>query len=137
MRSLARQRGELSLKGVLIGSIVLSALAMAVLFSLRNERNLFAEGAAKAGKMAGDSPAGGMLDSAKAALKGEQGQMRKCVIDGKTVVSNAVCSDQNKTTKVIKIQDSRGFEAPKKRAEPAPELTSDKMTDKLIEKQLQ
>lgn len=135
--SLARQRGELSLKGVLIGSIVLAALVMAVLFSLRNERNLFAEGAATAGKMAGDSVAGGMLDSAKAAIKGDGGQMRKCVINGKTVVSNAVCSDQNKTTRVIKIQDSRGFEAPKKPAEAAPALTSDKMTDKMIEKQLQ
>lgn len=137
MISLANQRGELSLKGVFFGSVLLAALAMAVLFSLRTERNLFAEGAVKAGKMAGDSPAGGMLESAKTALKGDAGQMRKCVINGKTVVSNAVCSDHNKTTKVIKIQDSRGFEAPKKPPEPAPERGLDKMTEKMIEKQLQ
>jgi hypothetical protein len=132
--TLQRQRGAIRLRAVVLGSVLLAALAMALLFSLRTERNLFAEFAGKAGKMAADN---GVLNAAAGAIKGSEGQMRKCVIDGKTVVSNAVCSETNKTTRVIKIQDSRGFEAPKAPVQAAPEPTSDKMTDKMIEKQLQ
>jgi hypothetical protein len=126
---LYRQRGELNLLAVGIFSAILAAVAMAALFSMRSDRNLFAEGAAKLGKAAGES--------AKAVVTDSGGPMRKCVINGKTVVSNTECTDQNKTSKTIKIQDNRGFEAPKKPPEPAPEATSDKAIDKMIEKQLQ
>jgi hypothetical protein len=138
--SLNKQRGALNIYAVVIFSIIFAAAAMAALFSIRSERNLFAEGAAKVGKAANESSAGGMLDSAKTALaaaSASSGQMRKCMIDGHMVVSNVDCTDQNKTSKVIKIQDSRGFEPPKKPAKPAPEPTSEKMTDKMIEKQVQ
>jgi hypothetical protein len=85
---------------------------------------------AAAGKLAGDSAKAVVTDSAG-------GQMRKCKIDGKVVVSNTACADQNKTTKVIKILDSRGFEAPPKPAKPPAEPGPDKIRDKMIEKQRQ
>jgi hypothetical protein len=138
--SLNQQRGAFNLYAVVILSALLAAAAMAALFSMRSERNLFAEGAAKAGKMAADSSAGGAIEAARSALaaaSASSSQMRKCIIDGKMVVSNTDCTDQNKTTKVIKIQDSRGFEAPKKPVKPAAEPTAEKLRDQMIDKQTQ
>ena len=129
--TLQRQRGAFNLYAVALLSMLLAAAAMAALFSMRGERNLFAEGAAKAGKLV--SPA---ADAARAAVSGDSGQMRTCLVHGKKVISNTDCTDQNKTSKVIQIHDTRGFEAPKQPAEPVAEPTSDKMTDKIIEKQL-
>jgi hypothetical protein len=125
--SLNQQRGAFNLYAVVILSALLAAAAMAALFSMRSERNLFAEGAAKAGKMAADSSAGGAIEAARSALaaaSASSSQMRKCIIDGKT-------------TKVIKIQDSRGFEAPKKPVKPAAEPTAEKLRDQMIDKQTQ
>ena len=133
----ARQRGALNLYAVWIFSMVLAAAAITALYSMYKERNLFAEGAAKVGKMVAASPAGGALDAAKASLAGKDGQMRSCVIKGKKVISNTDCTEQNKTTKVMVIHDTRGFETPKAPPEPAAEATSNKMIDKIIEKQLQ
>ena len=131
---LARQRGAFSLKAVFLLSMALAALAMAALFSLRAERNLFAEGASKAGQAVAGSPAGGMIDSARAALKGREGQIHTCVMQGKTVISNTACTRQNKTSKVIAIHDSRGFDAPKKPAKPALAPTIEALREKMIEK---
>ncbi len=133
----AGERGALNLYAVGIFSVLLAAAAMALLFSMRSERNLFTEGAAKVGKLVTDSPAGGVIEAAKTSLKGTEGQMRTCVIHGKKVISNTDCTDQNKSTKVMVIHDTRGFEAPKKAPEPVNAPTSDKMIDKIIEKQLQ
>ncbi|MFL6659706.1 MAG: DUF4124 domain-containing protein [Massilia sp.] len=132
-----RQRGELKLVPVVIGAMVLAAVAMTALISIRSERNLFAEGAAKASKAVTDSPAGAIVDAAKSGTSSSAGPMRKCLIKGKMVVSNTDCTDENKTSKTIKIQDNRGFEAPKKPPAPPPEAGTDKMVDKMIEKQLQ
>ena len=127
---LQRQRG-FNLTAVALLSMLLAAAAMAALFSMRSERNLFAEGAAKAGKLV--SPA---ADAARAAVAGDSGQMRTCLVHGKKVISNTDCTDQNKTSKVIQIHDTRGFEAPRKSAAPVAEPRSDQMTDKIIENQL-
>ena len=137
MSSLARQRGALNLAAVGIGSVLLAVVAMAALFSMRSERNLFAEGAAKVTKMVADSPASGAVNAAKAGLTGKDGQMRTCVIKGEKVISNSDCTSDNKTSKVMVIHDTRGFEIPKKAPEHSAEPTSDKMIDKMIEKQTQ
>lgn len=128
-KMLHRQRGALNLYAVVAAAVLLAACAMAALFSMRTERNLFAEGAAMVGKAAGES--------VKAAATDSGGPMRKCVINGKTVVSNTDCTDQNKTSKTIQIRDSRGFEAPKLPPPPPAEPGSDKIMDKMMEKQLQ
>jgi hypothetical protein len=136
---LERQRGALNLIWVAIFSGLLAAAAMAALWSMKNERNLFAEGVSA---LTGSAPARQAIDAARgaaAAVDGGQsgnGALRKCVIDGKTVVSNTECLDSNKTSKTIKIHDTRGIEAPKVPVAPAASATSDPALDKIIEKQL-
>jgi type II secretory pathway pseudopilin PulG len=132
--AVARQRGSISLTWVVILSALLAMAAMAALFSMRYERNLFAEAWDKA---AGGSVTRQALDAAGRAAGSAPAALRKCLIDGKTVVSNVDCKDDNKTSKTIDIHDSHGFApiAPK----PAPkkdEPTSNPAIDKMIEKQL-
>jgi hypothetical protein len=132
-----RQRGELNLVWVAIVSAVVAAVAMAAIWSMRHERNLFAEGVGAVTGAAPSRQAAGAIDAARQSVAGTpSGAMRKCVIDGKTVVSNTDCLDTNKTSKTIRITDTRGFEAPKVPVKEAAAATSDPATDKIIEKQL-
>ncbi|MDB5755267.1 MAG: hypothetical protein JWR56_1695 [Massilia sp.] len=131
-----RQRGALNLVWVAIFSALVSVAAMAALWSMRYERNLFAEAVSA---VAGGAPARQAIDAARgavAAVYGGSGAMRKCVIAGKTVISNTECLDSNKTSKDIKIHDTRGIEAPKVPVAPPVAARSDPALDKIIEKQL-
>ena len=132
------QRGVLNLYWVAIFSALLAGLAMAALYSMRYERNLFAEAWAK---VKGAAPAQDMAEAARKAVAGADpakgdGALHKCVVDGKTIISNTECAASNPTSKVIQIHDTKGFDAPKAPppADSAP--TSNAATDKLIEKQL-
>ena len=131
--TIERQRGALNLVWVAIFSAALAAAAMAALWSMRYDRNLFAEGISAAARAA---PARQAMDAVTAVKQGAGGRLRKCVIDGKTVVSNTDCLDSNKTSKTIRIHDTRGIEAPKVPAAPASSPTSDPAIDKILEKQL-
>lgn len=134
---IVRQRGELNLVWVAIVSAVLAAVAMAAIWSMRHERNLFAEGVSALTGAAPARQAVGAIEAARSAVAGTpSGAMRKCVIDGKTVISNTDCLDSNKTSKAIRITDTRGFEAPKFPVKEVAAPTSDPATDKIIEKQL-
>jgi hypothetical protein len=133
---LQRQRGAYNLAVVAIVAVAVAGGMMAALMSVRQERNYFAEGVDRVRKLAGDSPAAAAVESARGTLAQNDGKMRRCIIDGKTVISNVDCSDKNPTSKVIKIQETKGFEAPKKPAEPPPEAGQPTPTDKMIEKQL-
>jgi hypothetical protein len=140
MMMIERQRGALNLFWVALVSAAVAAVAMAALWSMRSERNLFSEAASA---VAGAAPARQAMDAAHSALAGSgtstsasDGAMRKCVIKGKKVISNTDCLDANRTTKTIEIHDTRGFEAPKQPAAPAAAATSDPSVDKIIEKQL-
>jgi hypothetical protein len=117
-------------------SALLAAVAMAALFSMRQDRNLFAEAWHK---VAGGDVARQAMDAASKATGAAPAQvvLRKCTIDGKTVVSNVDCKPDNKTSKTIEIHDSHGFGPPA--PPPAPETnepTSNPAIDKMIEKQL-
>jgi hypothetical protein len=129
------QRGALNMWWVAILSALLALVAMAALFSMRYERNLFAEAWAK---VAGSAATAKIVDTAKeaAGVTPPTTALRRCTIDGKTVISNTECTDQNPTTKNIAIHDTRGIEAPKvpPKEEAAP--TSNPAIDKMIEKQL-
>lgn len=127
-----RQRG-LSLFWVTVVSALLALAAMAALFSMRHERNLFAEAW---DKVAGTTSQQAM-DAARKATGTEPAKavLRKCVINGKTVVSNTDCTSDNKTSTTIAIHDTRGIDAPKKPVTEQPETTSDPALDKIIEKQ--
>ncbi|GAB3463005.1 hypothetical protein GCM10027321_25220 [Massilia terrae] len=130
-----RQRGAISLLWVIVLSALLALAAMAALFSMRYERNLFAEAWHK---VAGGDAARHALDAAAWATGATADPvLRKCLIGGKQVVSNVDCAADNTTTKTIEIHDSHGFAplAPP----PAPrkeEPTSNPAIDKMIEKQL-
>lgn len=130
---LLRQRG-LSLIGVAVFSIAFAGVAMVFLMGVRHDRNYFAEGWAKlTGKLA-ESP----LPAIQSQATPQAGTaLRKCVVDGKTVISNVDCTDKNPTSKDIKIYDTKGFEAPKAPppADSAPR--SNPAIDKAIEKQMQ
>jgi hypothetical protein len=128
-----RQRGALNLVWVAILSAVVAAAAMAALASMRYDRNLFAEGVSALAKAA---PAREAINAVTAVKDGGGGAMRKCVIDGKTVISNTDCLDSNRTSKAIRISDTRGFEAPKVPVAAASSPTSDPALDKIVEKQL-
>lgn len=143
---LKRQRGYFNLYYVALFSAVLAAVAMAALWSMRYERNLFAEGVAKVGKMFSESPAQGVVDSAKSAAAGAtgapgapqgDGKLRKCQIEGKTVISNTDCLDSNPTSKVMKLQVTRGVEMPKEPPKPKDDASGGvPALDKILDKQL-
>jgi hypothetical protein len=124
MTMMKRQRGALNLVWVAIVSAGVAAAAMAALWSMRYDRNLFAEGVDKLAKSAPALPA-------QAAAP-----MRKCKIDGKTVISNTDCKDGNKTSRAIDIVATSGVEAPKAPVAAPVEATSDPALDKIIEKQV-
>ena len=115
-----RQTG-ISLIAVVVIMGLLGAAAAFALISMRQERNLFAEGLDKVGARA--AAVAGPMAAPSAPL-------RKCVIDGKTVVSNTECAERGK---VIEIHDTRGIEAQKAPARPAPEPVQG-ATDRAIER---
>ena len=133
---LNRQRGALSLYAVAILSAAAAALAVVALMSMRGERNLFAEGADKARASFVDSGARKALQSASDRVTGTDTRMKKCVIRGKTVISNTDCSDENKSTRVIAIPEGNIANAVKAPVGPASTAMSDPVIDKMIEKQL-
>ena len=130
-----QQRG-IGLIQVAIIMASLAAIAMAFLMSARHERNFFAEGLAKlTGKPVPAAAAGAGSATAAAVAAAivpatPAGVLRKCVIDGKTVLSDVEC----KGGQVVKAIDTKGIEAPKvpkpDPAESAPQSATDKMIEK-------
>jgi hypothetical protein len=138
-RSFRRQRG-ISLIQVAIVMATLAAIAMAALISMRNEHNYFVDMANKLlGKPVAATPAagieaGGAAAAAAAPPPAPGNVLRKCIINGKTVLSDVDCSASNPTSKVVKSLDTRGIEAPKvpkpDPADSAPQSATDKMIEK-------
>ena len=128
---LSKQRG-LGLIQVAIVMATLAAIAMAFLMSARHERNYFTEGLAKlTGKPAPAEGASAAASAVAAAVPAvPAGVLRKCVINGKTVLSDVECKDGQ----VVKAIDTRGIEAPKvpkpDPADSAPRSATDKMIEK-------
>ena len=128
---LSKQRG-LGLIQVAIVMATLAAIAMAFLMSARHERNFFTEGLAKlAGKPVPAAGASASSAAAAAAVPAAPaGVLRKCVINGKTVLSDVECKDGQ----VVKAIDTRGIDAPKvpkpDPADSAPRSATDKMIEK-------
>jgi hypothetical protein len=131
-----RQRGALSLFWVAVVSALVAAAAMAAIWSMRHERNLFAEGVDKLANGAQVRQAIGAARQATGGVTQAGGELRKCVINGKTVVSNTDCADSNPSRRRIDIVDPRGIDAPKVPHAPAAPPGSDPALDKIIEKQL-
>ncbi len=107
-----KYQSGVSLVAVVVIMGLLGAAAVFALISMRSERNLFAEGLDKVGAKAKEVAAPVVSQAAPPA------PVRKCVIHGKTVVSNSDCGEQGK---LIEVHDTRGIEAPKVPAKPAVE----------------
>ena len=134
---LSRQRG-ISLLQVAIVMATLAAIAMAGLMSMRHEHNYFTD---LANKVLGKPPAAAPTDgrdpaaaSAAAAPPAPGNVLRKCVINGKTVLSDVDCSAGNPTSKVVKSLDTRGIEAPKVPKPDPADSAPQSATDRAIEK---
>ncbi len=119
-----RQQG-ISLVLVTLLMAGLAALAMAAIFSIRHERNLLEEGW---DRLAGPKPA--LLPAA--AVTGAA-PLRKCTIDGRTVVSNTECGNRGQ---VIVLRDTRGIEAPKAPSSPPAADGDTPVRDKMPQKAL-
>ena len=128
-----RQRG-ISLIAVALIMAGLAAVAVAALFSMKQERNLFAEGADKLLKKSG---ADAVVKQGAQAVQPAAAALRRCLIDGKTVFSDTECAATNPTTKKVVVHETRGIEAPKA---PKPEAAAsgpESMREKMIEKATQ
>ena len=131
---LKKQRG-LGLIQVAIIMASLAAIAMAFLMSARHERNFFTEGLARLGgksapAAAAASAVGTSASATAMAPAAPAGVLRKCVINGKTVLSDVDCKDGQ----VIKAIDTRGIEAPKVPKPDPADSAPPSATDKMIEK---
>lgn len=109
----AYQRGALSLWWCAVLMAMGTMVALTFLFSVRGNRNLFEEGWDRLQHSAVGQQAQQAQSAAAAGLKGRDTGMRKCKINGATVYSNVDCRDDNKTTRIVEVSDSHGFEAPK------------------------
>jgi len=119
-----KQRG-IGLIQVAIVMASLAAVAMAFLMSARHERNFFTEGLAR---LTGKPAAAPVAEIAVPAAPA--GVLRKCVVDGKTMLSDVDCKDG----KVVKAIDTRGIEAPQVPKPDPAESAPPSATDKMIEK---
>jgi hypothetical protein len=115
----------------------LAAVAMAALMSMRQERNLFADALARLRGQTVEHQqqrAGQGGAPVAAPAPAPAGVLRKCLIDGKTVLSDVDCTAANPSSRVVKPLDTRGIEPPRvPKAEPA-EAGPPTMQDKMIEK---
>ncbi|MFA9219166.1 MAG: hypothetical protein ACEQSK_18950 [Sphingomonadaceae bacterium] len=134
-----RQRG-ISLIQVAIVMASLAAIAMAALMSMRHEHNYFTDmanqllgkRAAPAAASAADSATSATSAVAPAPLPGNV--LRKCQINGKTVLSDVDCAASNPTSTVVRSLDTRGIEAPRVPKPDPAEAAPQSATDKMIEK---
>jgi hypothetical protein len=131
-----RQRGAVNLYWVALLSAGAAALAMAALMSMRAERNLLTEGAGQARKAFDASGARKALKAASDRVTGTDSGMKRCVIGGKTVVSNTDCAATNKSTRAIVITEGNIADEVKAPKEASGGATSDPTIDKIIQKQL-
>jgi len=133
------QRGW-SLFWTAVLAAVFAAAAMAALFSMRYDRNFFAEAWGKLSGGAAVQQARSAVDSAKQAAgvapAAASGGLRRCLIDGKTVFSDTGCADKNPSTRAVVLHDSHGIDAPKAKPKEETAPTSDPALDKAIEKNL-
>lgn len=129
------QRG-LSLLWTAVFMGALAFVAAAGLISMRQERNIFAESwkrlSGSAPAQAAQEGAGklGQAAGAATAMSSSPAAIRKCVVDGKVVYSDSACGQRGD---LVKLHDTRGIDAPKKPAAPAPDMENAGLREKMID----
>jgi len=117
MVALPRQRGELSLLwcALLFGLVAL--IAAIALFSMRSERNFFAEAWSRAMHSAAGHGAQQIQSATINMVKSgtvQAAEIRKCTVEGRLVYSNVECSAKRRPrSRKVDLYDSSGIEAPK------------------------
>ena len=142
MVALNRQRGELSLLSCALLFGLVALVAAIGLFSMRSERNFFAEAWSRAmhstvGQSARQLQSAAANAVAATAVKSgavEATEIRKCMIDGKRVYSNVECSAKSPHSRKVDLHDSGGIEAPKAPPATEPEGKTPSIQDKMIDK---
>jgi hypothetical protein len=136
-----QQRG-ISLIQVAIVMASLAAIAMAALMSMRQERNLFTEALGRLSGKPAAAPVAAASNPTSAPTSGPAaakpaapaGVLRKCIINGKTVLSDVDCDDKNPTSKVVQVHETRGIESPRVPQPDPAASTPQSAQDKMIEK---
>lgn len=131
-----KKQAGLSLFWVAVLMASISFAAVAALFAMRYERNLFAEAWSGLVKSSGAAETIKKSQQALAGtVKNESTALRKCVVNGQVMYSNVECDTKSGNTRLIKVSDSQGFEAPRlPPKEDAAPSEHNKMMDKAIEK---
>ncbi|MBC3861061.1 hypothetical protein H8K32_03030 [Undibacterium jejuense] len=148
-----KQQNGISLVGVAIFSMAVAAIGMSLLYWERNGHLPFQDVWQRWGKSA--NVIGNELQKASGVkdlkLPGQESNgvptpvtvetgVRRCTINGKAVFSDTECTDQNSTTKHLKLNDTQGFVHPKpaesddQAASGAEQDLRLKMIDKVINK---
>lgn len=129
------QRGELSLfwSAVFIGVTTLAAVA--VLLSMRYERNLFGEAWQRIKK-------GDAARSLQARVPDQMSAsgattIRKCLVGGKVMYSNVECQSADPGSSRVELRDTRGVEPPITPAASAPAEAPAALRDKMVEQAMQ
>lgn len=120
-----RRQSGISLIKVAVVMACLAAGAMVAMMSMRHEKNYFAEGLEK-----GKAAATAAVPVPEVAAP-KSAPLRKCVLNGKTVVSNVDCGESGNQ---IDIHVSRGIEPPKVPDKHPSEDAAATMREKMIEK---
>lgn len=108
--ALRNRQDGLSLFWCAVLAGVVSIAAIGALFSMRYERNFFAEAWMR---MTRTLPGREALRAADDAVKSASAAVRKCIVDGKVMYSNVECDAGNPTSRKVDLHDTRGIEAPK------------------------
>jgi len=135
------QRGEVSLFWAAVVVGVVALVCMGGLFSMRYERNFFAEAWTRFTKFEAGKAVQQTQKAAEGVARpdGSAGRdIRKCMINGKVVYSNIECDAKNATTRKVQLHDTQGIEAPKAlQASAPPSEGQPALRDKMIEKAVQ
>lgn len=107
---LAYQRGALSLLWCAVFAGLFTFAAMALLFSWRYERNIFAEGWSR---LMHTAEVQTLLKTADRMKSDESAAIRQCTVNGKVTYSNVECDAKNATSRTVDLHDTQGIEQPK------------------------
>ncbi len=129
---LAYQRGALSLLWCAIFAGLFTLAAMALLFSWRYERNIFAEGWSRLMHMAEVQTLRKTADRMKS---DQSATIRQCTVNGKVTYSNVECNAKNAAGRKVDLHDTQGIEPPKAQPPDVVEkATPEDLRNKIIEK---
>ncbi|MBI3286092.1 MAG: hypothetical protein HYZ65_14750 [Burkholderiales bacterium] len=135
-----KQAGAIHLAAVAILFMLLAAAAMTFLYSMRYGRlpmqDVWDRWGKSATAISAELKNAGGWHAEAGPVATVDGGIRRCQIHGKLVYSDNACNASNPSSREVRLQDSKGFEAPKA---PPPgaageEAVEQELRSKLLEK---